>query len=278
MSAPGQPGRWRFDLHVHSDRSDGRLPPEEVLRRAAVGGLDVLALTDHDSAPVLPHGPCRVAGRTVHVLHAAEVSGMHEGQELHLLVYFRGEMPPAFRGLCKSLSMARATRYREAAAALGHAELAPPSDEACAGERAVTRVHLSEALVAAGHARNLSDAFARFTGSRLGMVPPVPLSFLAAIRLARAAGGLCSWAHPGDEQARAWTGTFAAEGLHALEASRPGLSPMAKNSLLRLAHRHGLRITGGSDFHGFEGQRALGSWSFPAREARPFARALGLPV
>lgn len=270
--------RARFDLHLHSDLSDGTLPPAEVLRRCAEGGLDVIALTDHDIGPALPHGPHRVGGRTIHLVHATEVSGVHEGRELHLLVYFPGEMPAPYRERLRTHSALRATRYAAAVARLGLPGLAPPPAAAMAGERALTRVHLSRAIVDAGHAADMGDAFRRYTGSHLGRVPLVELGFLDAIAEARAAGGLCSWAHPPLEAVEAWLATFARAGLHALEAARPSLAAIDRNRLLRAAHKHGLLVTGGSDNHCFPGSRGLGSWSFPAREARPVARALGFAL
>lgn len=270
--------RARFDLHLHSTRSDGRLRPEEVLEQAARNGLDVIALTDHDCAPTLPCGPLRVAGRTIHVLHAAEVSGAWDGREQHLLVYFRGPVPAEFARLMRSLCMARATRYERAAAGLGLPDLAPPDEVARQGDRALTRVHLSQAIVSAGHAHSLEDAFARYTSSRLGRVPSVDPTFPAVIRMARAAGGFTSWAHPQLDAVQAHLQTFMAAGLQALEAARPALRGQERSTLLRLAHKHGLLVTGGSDNHGFPWQHPVGQWTFPMREARPFARALGLPA
>ncbi|MCK6503000.1 PHP domain-containing protein [Myxococcota bacterium] len=275
--APLSP-RARFDLHLHSTRSDGRLSPAQVLDQAARNGLDVIALTDHDCAPALPWGPVRVAGRTVHVLHAAEVSGAWDGREQHLLVYFPQAVPTEFARLMRSLCMARAQRYERAAEGLGLAGLTPPDEAAWRGERALTRVHLSQAIVDAGHAGSLEDAFARYTASRLGRVPPVDPTFPAVIRMARAAGGLTSWAHPQLDAVQAHLSTFVAAGLQALEAARPGLRGQERSTLLRLAHKHGLLVTGGSDNHGFPWQHPVGQWTFPMREARPFARALGLPT
>ena len=270
------PRRARFDLHMHSDRSDGLLSPDDLLRRCAEGGLDVVALTDHDSVPALRPGPWRLAGRTIHVVHAAEVSGVHDGREYHLLVYFPGTVPPGFADLLRQLSAARAERYAQAASQLGLDGVPPPDDAARRGDRALTRVHLSRALVDAGHARNLEDAFQRFTGNRTGNVPLVTLDYREAIGLAREAGGLTSWAHPPLEAVRAYLPAFVHAGLQGLEACRPSLRGSDRSTLHRLAHKHGLLVTGGSDYHGFPGQRPPGQWSFPLREALPFARAMGL--
>ena len=70
----GLPASARVDLHMHSDRSDGRYAPEEVLRRCAAARLDVIALTDHDLPAALPVGPVEQDGRRLIVVHGTEVS------------------------------------------------------------------------------------------------------------------------------------------------------------------------------------------------------------
>ena len=271
----GKPAKLLFDLHLHSDRSDGEHPPEEVLRRCAVNGLDVVALTDHDIGPGLRAGLHTVAGRQIQVLHGAEVSGVHEGKELHLLVYFPGEMPPSFVSFLTARASSRAERYDLAVESLGLEGLPPADDRAHAGERAITSLHLSQALVDAGHATELRDAFARYTGRRQGHVPAVSLSFLDAIAFARGAGGFTSWAHPDSDDVQRWAGQFASHGLQALEVFRPGVGASGRNELLRVAFKHGLVASGGSDWHGWD-KGGLGGFSFALRSARPFAEALGI--
>jgi 3',5'-nucleoside bisphosphate phosphatase len=275
-ASAGLPSNARFDLHMHSLRSDGRQEPEAMAALAAKAGLDVIAITDHDCEPSLPWGPTPMAGRSMHIVHAAELSGMHQGQELHLLVYFPAEMPLQFRRLLRSLCLARVERYEQACLAFGVEGLPPPDEAARAGERALTRTHLAQALIDAGHAKDHAEAYGRFAGSKAGRVPEVGPSFLALIRMARAVGGLTSWAHPPAEQVALHLGAFVKAGLQGIETARPKLPGPERAGLQKLAHRHGLIQTGGSDHHGWPGQRPLGQWSFPMREARPFARALKL--
>jgi predicted metal-dependent phosphoesterase TrpH len=270
---PMVPPWSRLDLHVHTDASDGRFSVDEVLRRAADSGLDVLAITDHDLPAQAPAGRVCIGGKPLHVLHGVELSGVHGGVELHLLVYFPGEMPQDFRDFCTGLAAARADRYEQAREALGLDDV-PAADEAARrGERALTRLHLSRALVEAGHARNLGDAFSRFTGARHGKVPQVALAFTDAIRIARAHGGVTSWAHPNLEHARLWTRELSAAGLQGLEVLRPGLGRQTRKTLSKLARQHGLIVTGGSDFHGWSPQR-LGQFAVQAQQAPAFTKLL----
>lgn len=245
----------RFDLHMHSDRSDGMLPPDELLARCAAGGLEVVALTDHDLSATVDPGPRTVDGRTLHVVAGAEVSGLHDGQEYHLLVYFPGEVPGAFRDFCETRCRARATRYERAVSSLDLPGVDGPDAEARRGERALTRHHLARALVGAGHARSVRDAFRAHVDFRHGHVPPLELPFVDAIRIAREHGGVTSWAHPPQAAVQRHLGTFVEAGLQGLETHRPLVDGRSRRKLTRHARRHGLFTTGGSDWHGWTDAR-----------------------
>jgi predicted metal-dependent phosphoesterase TrpH len=252
------PAARRVDLHLHSDRSDGKHPPEEVLKLCAEGGLDVVALTDHDLTHELAcdeDGTFEAGGRRVRVIGGAELTGVHDGHELHLLVYFPRAVPAAFRAFCTERSRARAERYDAAVRNLALEHLDPPDAAAWAGERALTRHHLARALVAAGHAQDMRDAFRRFIDARLGTVPQVDLPFTEAIRVARAHGGVTSWAHPPMSMLERYLPEFAAAGLHALEGIRGQMTSEGRRRVRKFAAAHGLFLTGGSDWHGFHDGR-----------------------
>ena len=273
-SAPGA-GEPRADLHLHTLGSDGLLEPVELVRRCAEGGLDLIAITDHDLPPALPAGPQQVQGRWIWLLHGAELTATHRGAEIHILVYFPGQMPEDFKSFLVSRARARAGRYADLRTLLALPGL-PPADEAAVnGQRALTRQHMARALVAGGHARHPADAWARVLNAPSARIPPVDLSAEEAIGVARQAGGITSWAHPDPDFAKEELGALAGHGLQGLEACRPRLSLEARSRLLRLAHQHKLLVTGGSDWHGWE-RRPPGGFAFPWREARPLARALGL--
>lgn len=243
----------RFDLHLHTNRSDGRFEPEEVLRRCAASGLEVVALTDHDLVAPLPPGVHEVEGKQVHVIAAAEVSGQHDGHEFHLLVYFRDAVPDGFRDFCRTQMQGRAERYDQAVRALDLPGLKGSDEAAHRGERAVTRLHLAQAVVEAGHASHLRDAFHTFR--QTDAVPRIALPFTEAIRVARAHGGITSWAHPPLRFVREYLDTFVEAGLQGLEAHRPRVSSADRRALKKLAKRNGLVLTGGSDWHGWNGHQ-----------------------
>ena len=267
--AAGDPGR--IDLHMHSDRSDGRLPPEDLLAAAFAGRLDVVAVADHDLPNALSPGVHTRDGRTLRVLAAVELSGHHEGRELHLLVYFPGEMPASFHELLRARARARAERYDTAIARLGLPGV-PLADEAArAGARSLTRHHLVSALRAAHHIPTARHGFAMLQGA--AVMPLIDLPFVDAIRAAREAGGLTSWAHPLLTDAQAWTHIFVRAGLQGLEGVRPGINRSTRNGLKTLAEKHGLVLTGGSDWHGWT-EPPLGTFAVTGERAREFMARL----
>ncbi|MEZ4317309.1 MAG: PHP domain-containing protein [Myxococcota bacterium] len=262
----------RFDLHLHSTRSDGRFSPLEVLERCSRAGLDIVALTDHDFATEIPVGEQIVAGRRLHVLAGAEISGVHEGREYHLLVYFPHGIPEGFRDFCRRQCQERAVRYERALTAL---DLSGPfpDDGAKAGDRALTRLHLAHALVDAGVVRDRAQAFTDFLGDAHGTVQPLSLPFVEAIRIARSCGGLTSWAHPARPAMEAHLETFVAAGLQGIEGVRPMLTSKDRRFYRTTARRHGLYLTGGSDWHGWHSD-APGLFRVHAVEIRDFVDAL----
>ncbi len=251
----------RLDLHLHTTRSDGGVTEEALLLLAGQRRLDVIAITDHDQAPSLPAGQHDVAGHPVWLLHGAEVSAIHAGREIHVLAFFPAEVPDAFRAFLAGRRVERRERYVATRAAFG---LATGDD---VEGKAWTRFHLAQELVDAGIVKNMSAAFA----GPLKLGPfgvPVP----EAIAAIDGSGGLAVWAHPSPDDAQNWARDFRRFGMWGLESARPGIGKSVRDRLHGIAHKAGLGITGGSDWHARGGD--LGVFSFPRREARPFLAAL----
>jgi 3',5'-nucleoside bisphosphate phosphatase len=258
-----------FDLHLHTTRSDGRFSPEEVLERCARGRLDVVALTDHDLATNVAPGPHTIGERTLHVIAGAELSGTQDRREHHLLVYFRGEVPDGFRAFCAAQCRERADRYTRAVEALG-LTVAPVPEEALRGDVSVTRYHLARRLWEGGHVGSVREAFARWLGDAHPYVPPLSTTFAEAIRVAREHGGVTSWAHPPVQWLEPMLPGLVAAGLQGLEGYRPMLTSADRRKVREAAKRHGLVLTGGSDWHGWGDEGDLGLFRVQAREIEPF--------
>ncbi len=252
----------RVDLHMHSNRSDGMLPADDLLGRAARAGLDIISITDHDLPPILEARVHTRDDRLVRLIHGVEVSVDLEGAEQHLLVYFPKEMPEEFRVFCTNRAKKRAERYEELRQRLGFLDVARAGEDAKQGRKALTRLHLAQAVVSAGHAQSCSEVFDRWLRA-LELSTYFP-SMFSVIEKAKALGGFSSWAHPPLDAARIYTKRLALAGLDALEVFRPYRRQNHQRALTELAAQHGLKLSGGSDTH----NDALGQFSFHAEKIK----------
>jgi len=244
------------DLHVHSSASDGTDPPAEVMRRAALAGLDVVALTDHDT--VAGHAEARAAAGPVGLLPGMELSCRLDGRSLHLLAYvFDPDQPDLAAELTRIRDdrVLRARAMVDRLAGLG-VDVSWEQVAAIAGQAVVGRPHIARAMADSGAIATPREAFTRewiADGGR-AYVGRYALDPVRAIGLVREAGGVSALAHP-----RAGRDTWvtneqisglAAVGLAGLEVFHPDQSEAERARLIALAHDLGLAATGGSDDHG----------------------------
>ena len=246
----------RADLHVHSTASDGTDPPAEVMRRAARAGLDVVALTDHDT--VAGHAEARAAAGPVALLPGMELSCRLDGRSLHMLAYlFDADQPELAAELARIRDdrVLRARAMVDKLAGLG-VNVSWGQVAAIAGQAVVGRPHIARAMADSGAIASPREAFTRdwiADGGR-AYVGRYALDPVRAIDLVRAAGGVTVLAHP-----RAGRDTWvtneqitrlAAVGLAGLEVFHPDQSEAERARLIALAHDLALVTTGGSDDHG----------------------------
>ena len=246
----------RADLHVHSTASDGTDPPAEVMRRAARAGLDVVALTDHDT--VAGHAEARAAAGPVALLPGLELSCRLDGRSLHMLAYlFDADQPELAAELTRIRDdrVLRARAMVDKLAGLG-VDVSWEQVAAIAGQAVVGRPHIARAMADSGAIATPREAFTRdwiADGGR-AYVDRYALDPVRAIDLVRAAGGVTALAHP-----RAGRDTWvtneqitrlAAVGLAGLEVFHPDQSEAERARLIAVAHDLALVTTGGSDDHG----------------------------
>jgi 3',5'-nucleoside bisphosphate phosphatase len=246
----------RADLHVHSTASDGTDPPAEVMRRAARAGLDVVALTDHDT--VAGHAEARAAAGPVILLPGMELSCRLDGRSVHMLAYvFDPDQPDLAAELTRIRDdrVLRARAMVDRLAGLG-VDVSWEQVAAIAGQAVVGRPHIARAMADSGAIATPREAFTRdwiADGGR-AYVGRYALDPVRAIGLIREAGGVTVLAHP-----RAGRDTWvtneqitglAAVGLAGLEVFHPDQSDAERARLIALAHDLGLAATGGSDDHG----------------------------
>lgn len=252
-----------YDLHCHSDCSDGRLAPAAVVERAARNGVDCLALTDHDTVAGLAEARARADDLGVRLLSGVEVSvnWTASGNTRPRCIHVVGlGFDPGHRQLVAGLAAQESAR-RDRAARIGArlVERGAPGTLERAGElaggAAVCRPHFARALVELGHVRSDREAWRRFLGDRGPCDVPVDWVDLAGgVGWITAAGGVAVLAHPGHyklskPRMRELVGAFRDAGGQAIEVSVAGRPAAERAELARLAAEYGLAASSGSDFH-----------------------------
>ncbi|HVF19109.1 MAG TPA: PHP domain-containing protein [Mycobacteriales bacterium] len=278
----------RIDLHVHSSASDGTDPPAEVMRRAAEAGLDVVALTDHDTvagwteaAEGLPPGLTLVPGAEISC--AVPVDG--RDVSVHLLAYL---FDPTAEPFATERDLVRADRTRRGEVMVARlAELGAPVTwervQQIAAGGSVGRPHLARALVEAGVVDDVAAAFTdEWIGSRgRAYVDKRTLDPVEAVQLVNASGGVAVMAHPGAVRRGLAVDDAVLEamveaGLAGIEVDHPDHDGPTRDRLRALAARLGLLVTGSSDDHGsITGRRLGANLTFPDAWAALRDRASG---
>jgi predicted metal-dependent phosphoesterase TrpH len=249
----------RIDLHTHSSVSDGTDSPSALARKAAACGLAAFALTDHDCTDGLPEAAAEAARLGLKFVPGVEIAVRRGERELHLLGLF---LPLSSPALEQSLAGIRALRDMRNQAVLDRltalgAALDPEDVRRRAGGRTVGRPHIAAALAAAGYVADSREAFVRFLGR--GCPAYVPRSLSApeeGITLLRRESPVVSLAHPFLSATMTCSelddilAEFRRYGLSALEVCHSDHGPEQTAVCLALARKHGLAVTGGSDYHG----------------------------
>lgn len=245
------------DLHVHSTASDGKFSPEEIVGLAAKIGLKVMALTDHDSIEgVVPALQAAKAYPGLRLIPGVEIStDMPEGQA-HVLGYFID-----FHGdeLKSALEMFRNSRERRARGMVDKLrglgiDIAWERVQEIAGEGAVGRPHIAQALLEKEYISSFVEAFNRYIGQDgPAYVEREKMTPVEAVELIKLVKGMPVLAHPftinGPE---AMLPALTEAGLIGIEAYYKDYTPDQIDTLVRLAEEHGLIVTGGTDYHGID--------------------------
>jgi predicted metal-dependent phosphoesterase TrpH len=256
----------RIDLHTHSTASDGTQSPAEVVSSAAEAGLDVLALTDHDTTTGWDEAAAAAEHYGIGLVRGIEISCQLEGVSIHLLGYLQDPTAP---GLLKELDLSRQARQQRAEqmVELLSEDLQLHWDDVLEhvdGDATIGRPHIADAMVAKGIVASRDQAFAEYlyTGSRY-FAPHYSPDPVRAVLLVADAGGVAVMAHPfaskrgrvvGDSVIEAMAGA----GMAGLEVHHRDHSAAEVRHGLKLAASLGLFVTGSSDYHGVGKSNQLG--------------------
>ena len=250
----------RIDLHTHSDRSDGTTTPTQLVRRAAERGIDVLAITDHDTTEGWQEAAEAAVRERVALVRGIEISCKLDGSATHLLAYLPD---PTFEPLALELERildGRNARLPGILAKLGRLgiDLTEEDVRRVAGDAAALgRPHVADALVEKGVVDDRGEAFDNYLGSHgpayvQRYAPPVE----AMIHTVARAGGVTVLAHPWAKRHNfealdeARFAALKGEGLAGVEVDHQDHDPATRERLRAIAHDLDLVVTGSSDYHG----------------------------
>ncbi|HLN49419.1 MAG TPA: PHP domain-containing protein [Steroidobacteraceae bacterium] len=245
------------DLHAHSNCSDGSLTPAELVRRAAAAGVDMLALTDHDTVAGLEEAQSAGGRAGVRIVPGVEISASWRSQAIHVLGLWIDPASARLQSALCAQAERRRVRMRKICAALS--DLGLPGAELLAAVEArpglPTRSHLAAALVAGGHVGRTDHAFRKYLGAGAAAHIAAQWPALAeVVAWIRDAGGIASLAHPARYALsaggrRQLLADFVAAGGGALEVVTGGNGAQHSEACAMLAMKFGLLGSVGSDFH-----------------------------
>lgn len=255
-----------IDLHAHSNRSDGKDSPSELVRKASAAGIEVLAITDHDTTDGWEEALAAARSEGIGLIPGIEVSTRSnvEGRSIsvHILAYLTNPDDPSLAQELSKTRSSRITRAKEMVDRLSADYSITWSDvenQLPAGAT-VGRPAIADALVSLGIVPTRSDAFASILSKRSKYyVSDYSVDTALAIQHIRQAGGVSVMAHPLidfpagkselDLPLRHFEKLIAA-GLDGLEINHRSVPDFAKSWLSDLALKHNLIVTGSSDYHG----------------------------
>jgi hypothetical protein len=258
----------RIDLHTHTNFSDGSFSPAALVELAHKKGLNILAITDHDTTDGIAEAMEAAQSLPLELIPGIELSTEFQGRETHILGYFIDRADPQFQTRLERLRSTRLDRIQHVLDRLHtlNVEISLAEVEHVAGSGTIGRPHIAQILINKGYVRGMKEAFERFLGVRgkayVRRVVPEAAEIIAWIT---DAGGIPILAHP------YWEGlnanetvvscrTMVDQGLRGLEVFYGTFSARQISSNLHLARHFGLLVTGGSDFHGtFKPEISIGT-------------------
>jgi hypothetical protein len=276
----------RIDLHAHSTASDGTASPTLFVETAAKAGLNVVALTDHDTVDGVAEAMAAAAPLGVRVIPGVELSVMDGKDEVHLLGLHLADVG-AIADALVTFRDGRVARAEAMVAAL-NAKGIPVTMDAVLAEAAggaVGRPHVARAIIAGGWVADSREAFDKWLGfGRPAYVEKPRLDVADGVAIVHKAGGLAVWAHPGDDGRRGKFERLVAAGIDGAEVKHPSHDAGTQQRINALVDFFHLVPSGGSDWHGaMGGPRVLGAMQIPSewlerQEERLAMRRNAVPV
>jgi 3',5'-nucleoside bisphosphate phosphatase len=247
----------KVDLHIHSNASDGRYSPAEVVRMAVSAKLAIMSLTDHDTIDgLIPALEAAKEFPALTLIPGVELSTDTTGGEVHVLGYFIDYTDQEFISSLERMRNSRADRAAKMVLKLKElgcdVELARIKE--IAGNGALGRAHVAQALLEKGYISSFKEAFTRYIGRDCpAYISREKLTPSEAVQLITKVHGLPVLAHPfTTANPEMMIRDLKPVGLVGIEVYYAGYLPAETNSLLNLALKYDLIPTGGTDYHGID--------------------------
>jgi hypothetical protein len=249
------------DLHLHTTASDGVMSPSEMVRYAKAKGLQAISITDHDTIGGLEEGLAEGERIGFEVIPGIEISAEHSPGSMHLLGYFFDIHDPTLNERLKYLQRAREERNPKMVEKLNELGVDITYEEVlrASGGGQVGRPHFAQVLIEKRYVRNFQEAFERYLKKGApAYVDKFRFTPRDAIHFITEARGVAVLGHPNTLGLNGYIElenlilNLLKEGLKGIEAHYPEHSSTEVAQFKALAERHGLILTGGTDYHGIE--------------------------
>jgi predicted metal-dependent phosphoesterase TrpH len=270
----------KVDLHIHSDFSDGKYSPMQIVGFAAKHGLEIIALTDHDTID----GLCEVSAaaqklKTIHVIPGVEFSVWLGEHELHILGYGINATDQELIRLVEVAQANRRKRISRILETLRANNVYLQIEDVKNGFRAISlgRLHVAHALLAHGYAYTIREAFERYLSYETGIITLRPIDFIEAsdaVEIILKAGGIPVLAHPTIDMFDRYIDVLRDYGLQGVEVYKGSRTSIEEFYFETVVNDKGLLLTGGSDWHGHNATHRLGSFYIDSIRIQPFLEAV----
>lgn len=246
-----------IDLHTHSTASDGSTSPEELVRHAINSGLKAIALTDHDTIDGIESALKEGVKNHFPVIPGIEIS-LDYKKELHLLGYFNKENYKRIGITLDALKKSRALRNEKTVNKLNEIGIKITVEDVQKRSEGgvIGRPHIARTMVESGYADTIEEAFNKYLAfGKVAFFKKEKLTPKQGIKVILEAGGIPVLAHPvllrmSEYELDTFLEELSLYGLKGIEAYYTENTRKDTDTLLRLADKHNLIVTGGSDFHG----------------------------
>ncbi len=247
-----------IDLHVHSAASDGTLTPTELVSEAKQASLSAFALTDHDTVDGIAEAKAAADDAGMELIPGVELSTEYKEKEVHMVGLFLDETNPKLLEHLARFRDNRDNRNKKMYQKLNEFgfDISEEALRVMFPDAVLTRAHVARFLLDKGYIKSISEAFEKYIGDGCPCcIPREKISPQKAVELIHHAGGKAILAHPvlyhmSDQRLRELIEDCVACGLDGIEALYSSYHPEDERYIKRLAAEYGLKLSGGSDFHG----------------------------